>query len=158
MHGNAAAIDQVAAFPAAVDQDQHDHTRYVHARRADEVRIVQPQDEIDELEHHRGDVSEHVLERVARGSELLVTDIIGKAGDRGERGHDQTDSQEPPRAGCPKSIRRPRVCDVSGKGENEADDREWYQHRMNRMIADLSRAVWMNMRAFSGHFSLLLPD
>ena len=38
--------------------------------------------EVDEFEHDRGHIGEHVLERVAEPAKPLVAEIVGKAGER----------------------------------------------------------------------------
>ena len=48
-------------------------------------------EEVHQLEHHGGDVGEHVLERVADAADALVAHEVGQSGNRGQRGHDEAD-------------------------------------------------------------------
>ena len=51
MHSDAVAVDEVAAFPAAVKQDQHHDARQIDSGGIGEAWIVEAQHQVDELDH-----------------------------------------------------------------------------------------------------------
>ena len=103
--------------------------------------FFEPQHEIDELEHDRGDVGEHVLERIAEPANALVAEIVGQARDRRKRGHDEADASSQCDAVAQPAIVVAEVDDVGDERADEADDRERDQHRVDRVTADLRGAA-----------------
>ena len=136
--------DELAAFPAAVDEDQDDDRRQINADLRNGVVIVEPKKEVHQLQNHGGDVGEHMLDRVARTPNAVVAHEIGETGNRSRGRHNQTDREQITRRRRPACVMIVEEDDIGDQRADETDDRKWDQHRVNRVAADLGGASGMS--------------
>ena len=104
-HADAVTINHLPTLPTREQQDQNYDKRQDQAGRQDGgVPMIVARIPIVELDQHRKDVAAGVQPRVRQIADLSIPQHVDQSHDRGERGHDEADAQQPKRGARPKVV------------------------------------------------------
>ena len=94
-----------------------------------------------------------MLPGVAQLPDPAIAKEIGEAGQRRQRGHDETGSEQPQGAPGEEGVVGFQEGEVSRQRSDKESHRKWDKHRVDRMTRDLHCRLWI----FQAHGELQPP-